>query len=95
MLIDLLKFKLKKETADEAVGLFSQQMKNNLGDEGCLLSQTFRSTTDPSEFYLLLGWENPEAIERHLKTEHDLRFRENLDPYLTQPPEIFDWEPIA
>ena len=95
MIVDLLKFNIKSETADEAIGIFAEQMEDNLGDEGCLLSKTFRSKTNPGEFFMLLGWENQEAIEKHLVTEHDLLFREKMDPHLEGPPEFFAWEPIA
>jgi quinol monooxygenase YgiN len=95
MLIDLLKFQIKDGCGDKAAELFKRQMKNNLGDEGCLLSKSFRSTKNANEFYILLGWENPEAIERHLKTSHDLRFREDLDPFIAGPPEFFEWEEIV
>ena len=95
MITDLLKFTIKEECVEDAMELMKEQMKNNLGDEGCLMSNTFRSKSKPNELYLLLGWENPEAIEKHLKTDHDLKFRENLDPMLAGPPEFFDWEKIA
>ena len=94
MIIDLLKFNIKDGSGAAAEELFRRQMTNNLGDEGCLLSETFRSKSNPREFFLLLGWENPEAIEKHLKTDHDLQFRQNLDPLLAGPPEFYDWEPI-
>jgi len=90
MITDLLKFTIKEEFVIEAEELFRRQMENNLGDEGCLMSKTFRSKQHPGEFYLLLCWQDPEAIENHLKTEHDNRFRENLDPMLACPPEFFD-----
>ena len=95
MIIDLIKFSIKDECVDEAIELMKKQMINNLSDEGCLISNTFRSKTNPNELYLLLGWENQDAIDKHLKTDHDSKFRENLDPLLAGPPEFFDWEKIA
>ena len=95
MITDLLKFIIKENAVSEAAAVFDKQMKDNLKDEGCLMSQTFKSKTNPCEFYLLLCWENQDAIDKHLVTEHDLKFRENLDPLLAGPPEFFDWELIA
>ena len=95
MITDLLKFTIKEEFIEDAMMLMKKQMQNNLGDEGCLLSSTFRSKTNQNELYLLLGWESPEAIEKHLKADHDLKFREALDPMLAGPPEFFDWVKIA
>jgi len=95
MIIDLLKFTIKDGCAEDAIELMKNQMKNNLGDEGCLMSNTLQSKTNPNELFLLLVWENPEAIEKHLKSEHDLKFRVDLDPFLAGPPEFYDWEKLA
>ena len=42
MITDLLKFTIKEECVEDAIELMKKQMKNNLGDEGCLISNTFR-----------------------------------------------------
>lgn len=94
MITDLLKFNVKEGDADKAATLFKAQMENNLGDKGCMISKTFRSKTEPNSFYMLLAWENQAAIDAHLETEHDLKFREGLDPLLAGPPEFFEWEEI-
>ena len=94
MITDLLKFTIKEGSIAEASELMKKQMQNNLSDEGCLIASAFRSKTNTNEIYVLLGWENQAAIEKHLKTDHDLKFRENLDPLLAAPPEFYDWEPI-
>ena len=95
MITDLLKFTIKDQSIDEAMKLMKKQMANNLGDEGCLMSNAFRSVQNPNEIYLLLGWENQESIDKHLKTDHDNAFRKELDPLLAGPPLFFDWELIA
>ena len=95
MITDLMKFTIKDGCAAEAGEVMKKQMKNNLGDEGCLMSNVFQSKTNPNEFYLLLGWENQDAIDKHLKSSHDLKFREDLDPLLAGPPEFYDWEKLA
>ena len=94
MITDLLKFTIKNDAATQAAALFKEQMENNLNDEGCMISKTFRSKTDPNSYYMLLGWENQAAIDKHLETEHDLKFREGLDPILACPPEFFEWEEV-
>ena len=91
MITDLLKFTIKEECVAEAIILMKKHMNDNLGDEGCLMSETFQSKTNPNELYMLLGWENQEAIDKHLKTDHDNTFRVQFDPLLAGPPEFFDW----
>ena len=95
MITDLLKFTVKEGAIADASELMKKQMQNNLGDEGCLMAKAFRSNTNPNEIFVLLGWENQEAIDKHLKTDHDQKFRVDLDPLLAGPPEFFDWETIA
>ena len=90
MIIDLLKFTIKEEYAADAVKLMEKQMKNNLGDEGCLMSNTFRSKTNSNELYLMLAWENQDSIDKHLATDHDREFREALDPMLAAPPDFLE-----
>ena len=94
MITDLLKFTIKEGAIADASELMKKQMQNNISDEGCLMANAFRSKTNPNEIFVLLGWEDQQAIENHLKTDHDLKFRENLDPLLACPPEFYDWEPI-
>ena len=94
MITDLLKFTIKEEAMAEAIELMKKQMQDNLSDEGCQLAKTFRSKTNTNEIFMLLGWENQDAISRHLEAEHDQLFRENLDPLLAGAPEFFEWEPI-
>ena len=95
MIIDLLKFTIKEGCVAEAIELMKTQMKNNLSDEGCHLSNAFRSKTNPNDIFMLLGWENQEAIDRHLKADYDREFVEALDPLLDGKPEFSDWEIIA
>ena len=95
MIIDLMKFTIKNGCINDAIEVMKKQMANNLGDEGCLMSNVFRSKTNTDELFLLLGWENQEAIDKHLATSHDLKFREDLDPLLAGPPEFYDWEKLA
>jgi len=95
MITDLLKFTIKEEYIVDAAELMKKQMKDNLADQGCLISKAFRSKTDTSEIYMLLGWEDQTAIDKHLKTDHDQQFIKDLDPMLVKQPEFFDWETIA
>ena len=95
MITDLLKFTIKEGHTEEAIKLFTEQMKNNLGDEGCMMSKAFQSQTKTNEIFLLLCWENQQAIDKHLQTDHDLAFRSKLDPIIIGPPDRLDWETIS
>lgn len=94
MITDLIKFKIKEGCAEEAAALIRGAMQDDLGDEGCLLAKAFLSKTEANLIYVLLGWENRESIDKHLKTDHDRLFIKNLDPLLDGPHEFVAWEPL-
>lgn len=95
MIIDLIKATVKEEYIDEAVEAMKIQTLQTKEDEGCVLSHVMQSNTDPAVFYMLIGWENPEAIEKHLKSDHDLAFREKMDDKMAAPIEILDWKMLV
>lgn len=95
MITDLLKFTIKDGSAADAAELMKTAMEEDMGDDGCILAKAFKSKSNPNEIFVLLGWENQESIDKHLKTDHDRVFIEKLDPLLAGPPEFFDWEEIV
>ena len=94
MITDMLKFTIREGTIAEAAEVMRRQMKDNLRDEGCLISKVFQSKTNPNEIYMLLCWENQAAIDKHLATSHDAEFRKSLDPLLSGTPAFFEWDEI-
>jgi len=92
VIIDLIKATVKKEYIGEAVEAMKSQTLQTKEDEGCVLSHVFQLKSDPAVFYMLIGWENPEAIEKHLSSEHDLKFREKMDEKMAAPIEMLDWD---
>jgi quinol monooxygenase YgiN len=95
VIIDLIKATVKKEHIGEAVEAMKVQTLQTREDEGCTLSHVFQSKSDPAVFYMLIGWENPGAIEKHLRSEHDLKFREKMDGIMASPVEMLDWEMLV
>jgi quinol monooxygenase YgiN len=95
MIIDLIKFTAKPECLDEVIRHMKTQTEANRHDEGCAMSHVFQSKTNPNDIFMLLGWESPEAVEKHLATPHDAEFRANVDDKIVGPPEFYDWNMIA
>jgi quinol monooxygenase YgiN len=91
MIIDLIKFTVRPDGVDGAVRAMKTQTEANRGDEGCMLSHVFQSKKSPAELFMLLGWENQAAVDRHLATQHDADFRAAMDEKLAGPPEFYDW----
>jgi len=88
MLVDLLKFVVTDAGAAEL--LMKEQTVASREDEGCLYAHVFRSKDDPAEIFMLMSWENQESVDKHMDTEHDILFRERLDPILAGPPEFLE-----
>ena len=91
MIVDLLKFTAKTECLEAVIQHMKTQIEQNKSDEGCLLSHVFQSKKNPDELFMLLGWESPEAVEKHLAAPHDAEFRVNVDDKIAGPPEFFEW----
>ena len=95
MITDMLRFAIKEGYVPEAITLMKTQTQETLNDDGCLVSKAFQSRANPNCIYMLLCWEDQAAIDKHLASEHDLKFREGLDPLLASPPEFFEWDEIV
>ncbi|SHI09563.1 Quinol monooxygenase YgiN [Sporobacter termitidis DSM 10068] len=95
MIIDLIKFTAKTDCIDSAIRAMKTQTAQNRRDEGCLMSHVFQSGRNPAELYMLLGWENREALEKHLAAPHDAEFRADMDDKIAGPPEFFDWTQLV
>lgn len=94
MMIDLIKFTVKDGATPAAIEAMTAQTHANRGEAGCVLSHVFQGKDNPGELYMLLGWADQGAVESHLRTEHDQRFREAMDPLLADPPQFFEWDKI-
>ena len=94
MIIDLVKFTVRPDTVDGALQAMKTQTEANRGDEGFVLTHVFQSKKNPAELYMLLGWENQEAVDKHLATQHDANFRTAMDERLAGPPDFLEWTQI-
>lgn len=94
MLVDLLKFTIKPGNIEKVIAHMKEQTIQTRQDEGCVLANVFQSNSDENALYMLLAWENQEAVDKHLATEHDLAFRNNVDALIAGPPKFYDWTKI-
>lgn len=91
MIVDLIKFVIKPECLETAIIHMKTQTEQNRLDEGCVMSHVFQMNANHNELYMLLGWESPVAVEKHLATVHDAEFRVNMDDKLASTPIFLDW----
>ena len=94
MLTDLIKFTVKKDCLNDAIVYMREQTENTRRDEGLISASVFQSDADPAVLYMLLQWENEEAVKAHLKKPYDLEFRKKMDLTLASPVEPVAWQQI-
>ena len=57
-------------------------------EPGCVSIHAFQSIRDPQLFYIHSHWTNEAAFEIHAGLPHTVRFIEQLEPLLDQPPDF-------
>lgn len=95
MIVDLFKFSVKQGYSEKVAGHLKDHTVLTRDDEGCLFANALQSNTDENTLYLLLAWEDQEAVDKHMMTDHDLEFRNNVDDHIFGPPTQVDWKLIV
>jgi quinol monooxygenase YgiN len=76
------RFHARKGRENSVSALLNEEVKAARTDPGCLSHQAYRSTRDPSLFYIHSRWSDEAAFEAHLKIRHTIRFAERVEPLL-------------
>ena len=95
MLIVTAKVKLKPGKSREFVEAYRWMKPQVMQDPGALVYDLHRSTEDPDEFLFYEQYENEEAFEYHLSTEHFRQLAAKIDPLMVVPGEIGKWVEVA
>ena len=64
-------------------------------EEGNLRFDVLQSNDDPSRFFLYEVYKSAEAVDAHKQTEHYLRWREKVAPWMAKPREGIKFTPVA
>ncbi len=64
-------------------------------EEGNLRFDVLQSNDDPSRFFLYEVYKSTEAVDAHKQTEHYLRWREKVAPWMAKPREGIKFTPVA
>ena len=57
-------------------------------EPGCLGYHAFRSTRDPSLFYIHSRWKDEAAFDTHVDLPHTVRFLERVEPLIDHPLDV-------
>jgi quinol monooxygenase YgiN len=102
MIFITAKFRVRPEHAaqwPEITGGFTDATRS---EAGCLWFDWYRSIDDPSEYVLVEAFRDGDAGAAHVQSDHFVRARVDLPPYLVETPRIIsqavdqdDWSELG
>lgn len=79
---------LKEGVRDEYVKYMSELIKLTRQEEGNIAYNLFAPADDPAACFMIEVWETKEALDKHMASEHFLKFVPAGDVYKTEPSKI-------
>ena len=94
MLIVTAKVKLQEGKAEEFIEAVRVMQAKVLNDPGAIQYNLHRSTTDPNEFLFYERYEDEDAFDYHLSTDHLKALAAVIDPLMEVPGEFGNWTEV-
>ena len=94
MLIVTAKVKLQEGKAEEFIEAVRVMQAKVLNDPGAIQYNLHRSTTDPNEFLFYERYEDEDAFDYHLSTDHLKALAAVIDPLMVVPGEFGNWAEV-
>jgi len=94
MLIVTAKVKLQEGKAEEFIEAVRAMQVKVLQDPGAIHYNLHRSTTDPNEFLFYERYEDEDAFDYHLSTDHLKALAAVIDPLMEVPGEFGNWTEV-
>jgi quinol monooxygenase YgiN len=94
MLIITAKVTIEKGKSDEFLDAYHWMKPKVLDDPGAIVYELHRSADDPDTFMFYEQYENREAFDYHLSTDHFKALAARIDPLMVVPGEIGMWREI-
>jgi quinol monooxygenase YgiN len=91
MVIITAKVRLQSGRAEEFIGAVRVMQPQVMQDPGAILYSLQRSADDPDVFLFYEQYENEEAFEYHLSTDHFKVLSGKIEPLMAVPGEIGRW----
>ena len=88
------RFHAKEGEENAASSLLREEVRAAQGDLGCITHEAYRSTRDPSLFFIHSRWVDEAAFEEHLKMRHTIRFAEHIEPLLDHELQVTRTRPL-
>lgn len=95
MIVTLVYVDVKPEHVEDFRAITVYNHENSRKEPGNIRFDVLQNENDPTKFTLVEVFENDEAIARHKTTEHYLRWREEVAPYMASPRKAVRNKPVA
>ena len=94
MIAVYVKENLKEGVRDEYVEYMREAMRLTRLEDGNISYALYEPADDPGSCVMIEVWETKEALERHMVSEHFLKYIPGGDVYKTAPSEIKIFEAL-
>lgn len=95
MLATLVFVDVKPECVEAFAKISAYNHDHSRQEPGNVRFDVLQSNTDPTQFVLYEVYADEEAAAAHKKTEHYLKWREEVAPYMNTPRRAMPTSPVA
>lgn len=78
----------KADKLDRILELSREMVEKTVKEEGCIKYELFQDTKDPKVLIIIEEWENEEALNKHIASEHFKRIIPQLNELREKPSEM-------
>lgn len=94
MIVYSVNIYVKKENIDAFIEATEKNHKSTRKEPGNLRFDVIQNNSDKSRFMLYEVYRTPEAVKKHKKTAHYLKWRETVTPFMARDREGIDYTPL-
>lgn len=78
----------KADNLDRILELSKEMVEETVKEEGCIKYELFQDVKDPNVLIIIEEWENEEALNKHMASEHFKRLIPQMNEMREKPSEV-------
>lgn len=78
----------KGDTLDKILELAKEMVEKTVKEEGCIKYELFQDVKDPNALIFIEEWENEQALDDHMASEHFKRLIPQMNALRESPSEV-------
>jgi len=95
MIVTIVIVYVKPENINDFIEASSKNHEASIEEPGNMRFDVLQCTTEPARFLLYEAYESEEAAAAHKKTEHYLKWREEVADWMTKPRQGISYKAIC